>query len=190
MDAFRPLPGVGVEGMLDGRLHRLVRSRDETRTGTVVDLERDGRRLASFVLETYVRPEAHEVLRSLSDRGLDLSVLTGDSHAAGCGLSRALDVRVEEVTSLATKLHAELEAAGVDVLLDDRDQRPGFKFKDAELIGFPIRITVGKRGLADGIVEVQTRRTGETQKIAPEQVAPTVKKMVESAILDERTDDA
>ena len=67
---------------------------------------------------------------------------------------------------------------------------PGFKFKDAELIGFPIRITVGKRGLADGIVEVQTRRTGETQKIAPDQVAPTVKKMVESAVRDERTDDA
>jgi prolyl-tRNA synthetase len=100
----------------------------------------------------------------------------------------ALDVREEAVTSLASKLHDELAAVGIDVLLDDRDQRPGFKFKDAELIGFPLRVTVGKRGLADGVVEIQKRRTGDTQKTAPDQVVRTITTMVEDAIVAERTD--
>jgi prolyl-tRNA synthetase len=99
----------------------------------------------------------------------------------------ALDMRETEVTSLAEKLHDELEAAGIDVLYDDRDARPGFKFKDAELIGFPIRVTVGKRGLAEGIVEVQTRRTGDVQKIAPAGVVSAIKEMVEKMGREERT---
>ena len=118
------------------------------------------------------------------DNGISWPMAIAPFQAVIC----ALDVRVEEVTTLATKLHDELDAAGVDVLLDDRDQRPGFKFKDAELIGFPIRITVGKRGLADGIVEVQTRRNGETQRVAPERVVTTVTAMVESGVRNERTD--
>jgi prolyl-tRNA synthetase len=98
----------------------------------------------------------------------------------------ALDVREETVTSLAQSLHDELETAGVDVLLDDRDARPGFKFKDAELIGFPIRVTVGKRGLADGIVEIQTRRTGETVKVPPQEAAAKVRALIEAAMVAER----
>jgi len=91
----------------------------------------------------------------------------------------ALDVREAQVTSLAEKLHDELDAAGVDVLLDDRDARPGFKFKDAELIGFPVRLTVGKRGLADGVVEVVDRRTGETTKVAPDQAVSTLREILD-----------
>ncbi len=79
----------------------------------------------------------------------------------------ALDLREELVVSTANKLHDELSAAGVDVLLDDRDARPGFKFNDADLIGFPFRITVGKKGLAEGVVELTVRKTGETTKMAP-----------------------
>ena len=100
----------------------------------------------------------------------------------------ALDMRDEAVTSLAEKLHAELTAAGIEVIYDDRDARPGFKFKDAELIGFPIRITIGKRGLADGVVEVQMRRTGDTQKLAPDQVVSVVGQAVKTALEQERTD--
>jgi prolyl-tRNA synthetase len=90
----------------------------------------------------------------------------------------ALDMREEKVATLAERIHDELEAAGIDVLLDDRDARPGFKFKDAELIGFPLRITVGKRGLADGIVEVVTRQDGEVRKVPPDQVIATVRELV------------
>jgi len=77
----------------------------------------------------------------------------------------------EMVKTAAETLYAELTAAGFDVLLDDRDERPGVMFADAELIGIPHRITVGERGLKDGVIEYQPRRaaegeSGEAQKIA------------------------
>jgi len=117
------------------------------------------------------------------DKGISWPMSIAPFHVVVC----ALDIREEAVTSLSKKLHDELEAAGVDVILDDRDARPGFKFKDAELIGFPIRITVGKKGLAEGVVELQIRRTGETQKVAPDQIVPAVRHVVDAALHAERT---
>jgi prolyl-tRNA synthetase len=77
----------------------------------------------------------------------------------------------ELVKNAADTLYADLTAAGFDVLLDDRDERPGVMFADAELIGIPHRVTIGERGLKDGVIEYQPRRpeageTGEAQKIA------------------------
>jgi len=72
--------------------------------------------------------------------------------------------RSDAVRALADRLHTELQAAGVDVLLDDRGERPGVMFADLELIGIPHRITVGERGLKDGKVEYQGRR--DTQATA------------------------
>jgi prolyl-tRNA synthetase len=66
--------------------------------------------------------------------------------------------RSEAVRTLADRLHAELEQAGIDVLLDDRGERPGVMFADLELIGVPHRITIGDRGLKEGNVEYQARR--------------------------------
>jgi prolyl-tRNA synthetase len=59
-----------------------------------------------------------------------------------------------------------LSEAGFDVLLDDRDGRPGEKFADADLIGCPIRVTVGKRTLEDGAVDVRDRKTREERRVA------------------------
>jgi prolyl-tRNA synthetase len=75
------------------------------------------------------------------------------------------------VRNAADTLYAELTAAGFDVLLDDRDERPGVMFADAELIGIPHRVTVGERGLKDGVIEYQPRhaesgQSGEAQKVA------------------------
>jgi prolyl-tRNA synthetase len=67
--------------------------------------------------------------------------------------------------SAADALFAELSAAGVDVLLDDRDERPGPKFADADLIGIPVRVTVGDRGLKEGQVELKVRRTAEVTNV-------------------------
>lgn len=61
------------------------------------------------------------------------------------------------VMQLAQKIYAELSAQGVDVILDDRDERPGVKFKDSELVGFPIRIGIGEKSLAKGEVEIKPR---------------------------------
>ena len=60
------------------------------------------------------------------------------------------------------------------MLWDDRDERPGVKFKDADLIGIPLRVVVGGKGLAKGIVEVSTRRERKASEIAPENVAGVV----------------
>ena len=63
---------------------------------------------------------------------------------------------------LAEKVYKELKAAGVDALLDDRKDRAGVKFKDADLIGYPIRITVGPKTVEEDVLELKVRRTGET----------------------------
>ncbi len=76
-----------------------------------------------------------------------------------------LNVKDEAVMSAASRLYEDLKQQGIDVLMDDRDARPGFKFKDADLIGLPLRVVVGGKGLADGIVEVKWRREAEAQRI-------------------------
>ncbi|MBQ2217386.1 MAG: proline--tRNA ligase, partial [Firmicutes bacterium] len=72
--------------------------------------------------------------------------------------------------SLAGSIFARLEAAGLEVVIDERDERPGVKFKDADLLGFPIRITVGKKA-ADGIVEYKLRRGGDNTDMTADQAA-------------------
>ena len=71
----------------------------------------------------------------------------------------------EESMGCAERLYSELRAAGVDVLLDDRDGRPGVKFADAELIGIPLRVTIGPRGLENSIVELTARSDGERHDV-------------------------
>ncbi|MBT8211677.1 MAG: proline--tRNA ligase [Acidimicrobiia bacterium] len=68
----------------------------------------------------------------------------------------------DEPAAVGDRIYEELLAAGIDVILDDRDERPGVKFNDAELVGIPLRLTVGPRGLADGMVEYSDRATGES----------------------------
>ncbi len=87
-----------------------------------------------------------------------------------------------ETTQWAQELYGELKQAGVDVLLDDRPERPGIKFKDADLIGIPLRITIGPKGLAEGKVEVRERRTGQVQKVEKGQVVRVIKKIVSEAL--------
>lgn len=77
-----------------------------------------------------------------------------------------LNVTDPEVMKVANRIYDELSAVGIDVLIDDRDQRPGFKFKDADLIGIPLRITVGGKGLAEGITEVKWRTEAESRRIS------------------------
>ncbi len=68
-----------------------------------------------------------------------------------------LQLNNEAVMAAASTLEKSLEAAGYDVLVDDRDQRPGVKFKDADLIGIPLRVVISERGLKEGSIEVKWR---------------------------------
>ena len=78
------------------------------------------------------------------------------------------NIKDELQLKVANELYAELLAKGVEVVIDDRDERAGVKFKDADLIGFPYRITVGKT-IQDGLVEFKTRKTGEMVTLTPDE---------------------
>ena len=82
-----------------------------------------------------------------------------------------------QAMQLAEKFYAELTAQGVDVILDDRDERPGVKFKDADLVGFPIRIALGEKSLAKGEVEIKPR-TAAFQTVKIEDAVAEVLKLV------------
>jgi len=79
------------------------------------------------------------------------------------------NIKDETQVSLGEKIYAELSDNGIETVLDDRNERAGFKFKDADLIGFPLKIVVGK-GAAEGIVEIKDRRTGENSEVKKEDV--------------------
>ena len=70
-----------------------------------------------------------------------------------------------EVVAEVARLEQALSAAGIEVLIDDREERPGVKFKDADLIGIPLRATVGARGLKNGQIEFKLRSEGDPKKV-------------------------
>jgi prolyl-tRNA synthetase len=80
----------------------------------------------------------------------------------------------EATVAAAEALYAELQASGVDTLIDDRDERPGVKFRDAELIGIPYRVSVGTRDLAQGVIEITNRATGERERVPADQAVTRV----------------
>ena len=82
----------------------------------------------------------------------------------------------ETVAEATEALYADLKARGVNVAMDDRKERPGVKFADCELIGIPLRVTVGERSLADGVVEIQGRREAEATRVA---IADTAQHLAE-----------
>jgi prolyl-tRNA synthetase len=90
----------------------------------------------------------------------------------------ALNIKEDPVREASELIYRQLAEAGVEVLLDDRDERPGFKFKDADLIGIPLRIVVGSKNLAEGKVELKDRKSGEVLLLpiaeAVEKVTTTV----------------
>jgi prolyl-tRNA synthetase len=85
------------------------------------------------------------------------------------------------VMAKALEIAGALEAAGADVLIDDRDQRPGFKFKDADLIGIPLRVVVGDRGLKEGKVEYKWRSGPEAATVAAETAASDLVEILAAA---------
>lgn len=89
-----------------------------------------------------------------------------------------LNVKNDSVREAAEKLYDELKGRGVDTLLDDRDERAGVKFKDADLIGIPVRVTVGERNLKEGLVELKERRGGEVRLVKAGDAAGVIEKLL------------
>ncbi len=94
----------------------------------------------------------------------------------------ALNIKEDPVREASERIYGQLADAGVEVLLDDRDERPGFKFKDADLIGIPLRIVVGSKNLAQGNVELKDRKTGDVALLPVAEAVERVKSLVADAL--------
>ncbi|MEW6050986.1 MAG: proline--tRNA ligase [Candidatus Zixiibacteriota bacterium] len=88
-----------------------------------------------------------------------------------------LNVEKEHIRQASEKVYADLAAAGIDALMDDRDERAGVKFNDADLIGLPIRLTIGDKSLKDGKVEIKARRSAAVELVSIGEVVAAVKKL-------------
>ena len=96
-----------------------------------------------------------------------------------------LQINNAEVVAKAEEIHAALEAAGFDAILDDRDQRPGFKFKDSDLVGIPFRVVISERGLKEGKIETKWRAEAEARTIPAEGAASALVEELRSALANE-----
>ena len=91
-----------------------------------------------------------------------------------------VNAKVPEQLALAEEIYKEMKQAGTDALLDDRKDRAGVKFKDADLIGYPLRITVGPKALAENQIEVKIRKSGETYNFTREEYKEKVLELLET----------
>ena len=148
-----------------------------------------GRRYSEAMHATVLDPNGKEVPLVMGSYGIGLErILTAaveqNHDRDGMFLPRAIapfDVILTAanmddaaVKQSAEKLYEELRGLGVDVLFDDRDARPGVKFKDADLVGAPYRVTVGKKKIAQGLVEIYDRSTREIQDVKLPELARTL----------------
>jgi prolyl-tRNA synthetase len=92
-----------------------------------------------------------------------------------------LDPQLPEAMDLAKKVGLAAERAGADVVIDDRVERPGVKFKDADLIGIPLRLTIGGRGLKEGVIELKWRAQKEVAKVPVAEAEARVASAIEEA---------
>jgi len=89
-----------------------------------------------------------------------------------------VNAKEPKMAGLAEQVYADLTGARVEVLYDDRDERPGVKFKDADLLGLPLRVTVGTKAVKEGVVEIRRRRTGEEVAVRPGEVAARIQSLL------------
>jgi prolyl-tRNA synthetase len=155
-----------------------------------------GRKFTTALGVTVLGPDGSAIVPIMGSYGIGVEramAVIAEVHHDDAGLVWPVQVAPAEVTVItlsakdnavvttAESIYAELRAAGVDVLIDDRDERPGVKFKDAELTGIPVRVSVGSRDLADGVVEVVSRAIGEKGRVPAEDVVKHVQELLAAA---------
>ena len=93
-----------------------------------------------------------------------------------------INYKDQSIREATDNLYGELQKHGVEVLLDDRDERPGVKFKDADLVGIPLRVTIGAKGLEKGCLELRLRRDGKTEEVPVADGATKIRAIVNQAL--------
>ncbi len=149
-----------------------------------------GRKFTTALGVTVLGPDGSAIIPIMGSYGIGVEramAVIAQKHHDDAGLVWPVQVAPFEVTVLtlsakdhavvttAESIYAELRAAGMEVVIDDRDERPGVKFKDAELTGIPVRVSVGSRDLAEGVVEVVSRPSGQKDRVPVDQVVKHVR---------------
>ncbi|HVR16017.1 MAG TPA: proline--tRNA ligase [Candidatus Limnocylindrales bacterium] len=93
-----------------------------------------------------------------------------------------INYKDQSIREATDNLYGELQKHGLEVLLDDRDERPGVKFKDADLVGIPLRVTIGAKGLEKGCLELRSRREGKTEEVPVADGATKIRAIVNQAL--------
>ncbi|HEY2507832.1 MAG TPA: proline--tRNA ligase [Streptosporangiaceae bacterium] len=145
-----------------------------------------GRKFTTAFGVTVLGPDGSKITPIMGSYGIGVEraiAAIAEVHHDDVGLKWPVSVAPAEVTVIlvsvkdteaakaAESIYGSLLSAGTDVVIDDRDERPGVKFKDAELTGIPVRISVGSRDLADGMVEIVSRATGDRERVPVERAA-------------------
>ena len=92
----------------------------------------------------------------------------------------AVNAKKDDQLAYAEGVYEECRQAGMDVLLDDRRERAGVKFKDCDLIGYPVRVVIGPKAVAEGVIEVKVRRTGEVYTFHREEYLSKVQELLKT----------
>ena len=146
---------------------------------------------------TYLDPEGRERAMEMGCYGIGISRLLAaaieqnhDENGIIWPLAIAplqilllpINYKEERIQNVTNELYRDLLKRGLEVLLDDRDERPGVKFKDGDLIGIPLRVILGAKGLEKGRLEVRQRRDGKTEEISVEKAAEAIQAMIAEAL--------
>ena len=166
-------------GIEVGHIFRLGTKYSEAMKATYLD--EDGKE-NFLVMGTYgigiARIAAAAIEQSHDENGIIWPYAIAPFHV----LILPLNAKKKEVTEAGDSIEEELEKEGYEVLLDDRDERAGAKFNDADLIGVPIQVIVGERGLKNGEVELKIRKTGERINVKKEKLKTELKKIVKKLL--------
>ncbi len=180
-------PLMGYRGIEVGQIFKLGTKYSESMNATFMEA---GGGEKPFVMGCYgigiTRAAAAAIEQRHDDNGIQWPLSIAPFHVVITSLSET----DQEIIDTARSLYEDLCARGIETLWDDRPERPGVKFKDADLIGIPYRATVGARGLKEGIVELKDRFTGETKKLKVEEASNEIERIIQEGLRDLSTSDA
>jgi prolyl-tRNA synthetase len=126
------------------------------------------------------RTVAASIEQNHDENGIIFPIPLAPFHCSVIALNPGKD---PDVLAKSEEIYSRLEKLGLEVLFDDRDERPGVKFKDNDLIGIPLRIVVGSKGLAEGKVELKNRKTGVMELLPIDEAISQVKQVVDEALV-------
>jgi prolyl-tRNA synthetase len=167
------------EGIEVGHVFKLGTGYSESMNATFQDSDGQSKH---FVMGCYGIGVSRVVAAAIEQNHDDQGIIFPVPLAPFTVIVLNLGGKDQQLCEVAEKLYGELQAAGLEVLLDDRDERPGLKFKDADLLGIPYRVTVGNSYAKSGKVEVRRRRDGVVEEVSPAEVVTLLRERISAEL--------